>query len=175
MKANSQMTFPKHIRVRCADGHPLIFRRPEAQPKAARRTMLLITGIGWTVWLYLWRPLLTLALWYFGGEVAEHQWIELAGWSGLLESALHVMPYGGALCAVLLTWALINYLRFHGKERRKARPLSSVEADATWTRVSPEVLAKGRQTKNLTCRYDEEGFLIAVANTHAKTPLVENR
>ncbi len=163
------MSLPPHIRVRCADGHPLIFRRPKGQPKTARHVVLLATGVGWSVWLYLWRPLLTLFLWYWGGEIAEHQWIDLAGWNGLVYFAYHVMPFGIALCAVLLVWALSNYLRFRGRERRKARPLSSADADARWTRVSPAELEEGRKAKNLICLYDDDGVLIGVANAGAES------
>lgn len=163
------MSLPNHIRVRCADEHPLIFRRPEAQPKVARRFMLVATGLGWSVWLYLWRPLVTLFLWYWGAEIAERQWIELAGWNGLIGFAAHVVPYGLALCAILLVWALVNYLRFRGRERRKARPLSSVEADAEWTRVTPAALAEGRRAKNLVCWYDDDGVLAGVAPRSAES------
>ncbi|WP_305074719.1 poly-beta-1,6-N-acetyl-D-glucosamine biosynthesis protein PgaD [Propionivibrio sp.] len=163
------MSLPPHIRIRCADGHPLIFRRPEGQPKTARNAMLLATGIGWSVWLYLWRPLLTLFLWYWGGEIAENQWIELAGLNGLVDFAYHVMPFGIALCALLLAWALTNYLRFRGRERRKARPLSSTDADARWTRISPAALENGRKVKNLVCWHDDDGILLGFSEACAES------
>lgn len=125
--------------------------------------MVLMTGMGWTVWLYLWRPLLTLVLWLFGADLAHYQWISLHGWEGLLDFIFHTMPYGWALCATLLIWASINYLRFHGMERRKARPLATVETDAKWTLTSPETLANGRRLKTLVCHHDDDGHLIDVS------------
>lgn len=156
------MPLPQHIRVRCSEGHPLIFERPDSQPKAARSAMMLLTGFGWTVWLYLWRPGLTLLVWIFGVDVAHHQWIGLAGWQGLADFALHTMPYGVALCALLLLWASVNYVRFRGVDRRKERPQATIEADAAWTGVEPAVLAKGRLSKSLVCQHDNEGHLIGV-------------
>lgn len=153
------MPLPQHIRVRCAEEHPLIFERPESQPKAARNAMMLLTGFGWTIWLYLWRPVLTLLVWVFGVDVAHYQWVGLAGWRGLSDFALHTMPYGLALCAMLLLWASVNYVRFRGVDRRKERPLATLEADAAWTCVEPALLARGRQSKNLVCQHDGEGHL----------------
>lgn len=157
-----EMPLPQHIRVRCAEGHPLIFERPDSQPKAARNAMMLLTGFGWTVWIYLWRPALTLLVWFFGVDVAHYQWISLSGWQGLTDFALHTMPYGLALCATLLLWASVNYVRFRGVDRRKERPLATIEADAEWTGVELAALAKGRQSKNLVCQHDDEGHLIGI-------------
>lgn len=156
------MALPSHIRVRCADGHPLIFRRPTVPRRVSRRLMLVLTSLGWSAWLYLWRPLLTLAVWFLGGNVAEHQWIELAGSKGLLEFAVTVMPYGIALCLSLLVWAMINLIRFRGKERRKARPQATAVDDARWTLVMPKDLEFGRSLKNVVCHYDDHGTLNGV-------------
>jgi len=158
------MLLPPHIRVCCADQHPLIFERPGSQPKAARGAMMLMTGVGWTIWLYLWHPVLTLVLWLSGAEIAQYQWIGLAGWSGLLDFAAHTMPYGLALCATLLIWASVNYIRFRGSDRRKARPPATVEADAEWTRMQPAALAESRRLKNLVCCHDDEGHPVSVIN-----------
>ena len=126
--------------------------------------MMLMTGVGWTIWLYLWRPVLTLVLWLSGAEIAQYQWIGLAGWSGLLDFAAHTMPYGLALCATLLIWASVNYIRFRGSDRRKARPPATVEADAEWTRMQPAALAESRRLKNLVCCHDDEGHPVSVIN-----------
>ncbi len=152
----------RNIHVRCADGHPLIFERPARQARAARGAMVLVTGVGWTIWAYLWRPLLTLAVWGLGTEVATHQWIELDGLAGLADFAVNVMPYGWALCLSLLAWAAANYARFRGSERRRMRPLASVEDDAKWARVPVDALAEARLRKNLLCHHDDEGHLIGV-------------
>lgn len=61
---------------------------------------------------------------------------------------------------MLLVWASVNYFRFHGKERRKARPAPSVESDAEWTKMTPAALAAGRGMKDLVCIHDEHGILI---------------
>lgn len=156
------MSLPYHIRVRCADNDPLIFERPSAQPKVARNLMVLMTGVGWTVWAYLWRPALTLGLWFFGVDSARFYWGGAAEWHGVVDFVLYVMPYGWALCAALLVWAFINYLRFRGSERRKARPLATVDADAEWAGLSPEVLIEGRQLKRIVCCHDEEGHLVGI-------------
>ena len=156
------MSLPSHIRVRCADDHPLIFERPESQPKSARRAMMLLTGIGWSVWIYLWRPLLTLVAWMLGANLMQNQWVELAGWTGLIDFSIDTMPYGIALCAGLLIWATVNLLRFRGSERRKPKPLATAEDDARWTRASADDLRDGRRLKRVVCRHDDEGHLLGL-------------
>ena len=163
------MSLPTHIRIRCAAEHPLIFERPASQPKAARGAMMLATGIGWTVWVYLWRPALTLLPWLFGAHIVQHQWIELAGWTGLIDFAIHTVPYGWALCAILLIWASVNLIRFRGNERRKPRPEATPEADAQWTRMNAASLIEGRRLKRLVCSHDAEGHLLAVLNKSSYT------
>jgi biofilm PGA synthesis protein PgaD len=162
MRRDRRAPLSPHIRVRCAEQHPLIIERPEKQLTAKRRAMVVLTGIGWTVWIYLWRPLLTLMLWLCGGEIAGRQWIELRGWEGMADFVLNVMPYGWGLCAALFVWALVNYVRFRGNERRRARPLASAEDDAAHARVGAGAIATARRVRNLVCRHDDDGHLTAI-------------
>ena len=158
------MSLPPHIRVRCADEHPLIFERPNAQSAAVRGAMMAVTWMGWAVWVSLWRPALTLLPWLFGADIARREWVEFAGWTDLAHFILHTAPYGQALCAILLIWAFSSYLRFRGSDRRKSRPLSTAETDAKHTRMTAEALSKSRQLTTLVCYHDEEGHLTDVRN-----------
>ena len=158
------MSLPPHIRVRCADEHPLIFERPNAQSPAVRGAMMAVTWIGWAVWVSLWRPALTFLPWLFGVDIARREWVEFAGWTDLAHFILHTAPYGQALCAILLIWAFSSYLRFRGSDRRKSRPLSTAETDAKHTRMTAEALSKSRQLTTLVCYHDEEGHLTDVRN-----------
>ena len=158
------MSLPPHIRVRCADEHPLIFERPNAQSAAVRGAMMAVTWMGWAVWVSLWRPALTFLPWLFGVDIARREWVEFAGWTDLVNFVLHTAPYGQALCAILLIWAFSSYLRFRGSDRRKSRPLSTAETDAKHTRMTAEALSKSRQLTTLVCYHDEEGHLTDVRN-----------
>ena len=158
------MSLPPHIRVRCADEHPLIFERPNAQSAAVRGAMMAVTWMGWAVWVSLWRPALTFLPWLFGVDIARREWVEFAGWTDLAHFILHTAPYGQALCAILLIWAFSSYLRFRGSDRRKSRPLSTAETDAKHTRMTAEALSKSRQLTTLVCYHDEEGHLTDVRN-----------
>ena len=164
------MSLPPHIRVRCADEHPLIFERPNAQSTAVRGAMMAVTWIGWAVWVSLWRPALTLLPWLFGADIARREWVEFAGWTDLVNFVLHTAPYGQALCAILLIWAFSSYLRFRGSDRRKSRPLSTAETDAKHTRMTAEALSRSRQSTNLVCYHDEEGHLTDVRNVSLQRP-----
>lgn len=156
------MALPSHIRVRCFEGHPLIYELLAARSRLVRFATMASTGIGWGFWLYLWLPILALIHEPSGVQTADFQWIAWSGWIGLIEFIFHAAPYAWIPSAVLLIWAIANYLRFRGKERRKARISSSAEADSRWTQTTVPTLRAGRTMKNLVCRHDDHGWLLGV-------------
>jgi biofilm PGA synthesis protein PgaD len=97
---------------------PLIIERPDLQTAAQRYGYVSLTVICWFVWLYLFVPLLSLAAWAIGGAfIYEKLLLELTEGNGLERLAGY--GYGIAILgAVYLAWAIYNYLRWRGVERR---------------------------------------------------------
>ena len=97
---------------------PLIIERPDLQTAAQRYGYVSLTVICWFVWLYLFVPLLSFAAWAIGGALIYERLLrELTDGNGLERLAGY--GYGVAILgAIYLTWAIYNYLRWRGVERR---------------------------------------------------------
>lgn len=94
---------------------------PRHQGRATRTLYGVATLLAWVFYVYLWMPLTTLALWYFGVRFA---YLEVYMLSEPLHppAMLRQLPLI-ALCVaiVLISWAEYNRYRFQGKERRLPR------------------------------------------------------
>lgn len=130
------------------------------QPEYVRRKTAgySLMAVGWMLWMGLFMPILTLMFWWFEGAVAYTQVIEqLQPLTGI--SILKLMACIGILIGCLFVWAGYNWVRFHGKDRRKAPDNVNDDALAQSFNVQAGDIAKMRQSKNMTLHYSEEGRL----------------
>ena len=74
------------------------------------------------LWLYLWLPLATLALWALGGERFYEHMVVLEGYRSFLEHLRLYQSVIVTMAALYLGWALVNQIRFRGVERRRRPP-----------------------------------------------------
>lgn len=96
----------------------LIIEDPGLQSTGQKVLYGTLTVVFWALWIYLWLPLITLLGWSFGvvrfvDIMMVHEGLAALGkvlWIYLLVIAV----LGGGL----ILWALYNWLRFAGKERR---------------------------------------------------------
>ncbi|MGH9893214.1 MAG: poly-beta-1,6-N-acetyl-D-glucosamine biosynthesis protein PgaD [bacterium] len=135
----------------------LVIDRPELQARGQRYGYAAITLIFWFVYLYLWQPLIGLVLWAFGLGLAYHEMVGQGGYLGLVRL---LGVYGLiilVLAVVYLGWALINYYRFRGVERRNAQTIVSLQESAEFFGVEPEELSAWRAQRSLVLRHDEHG------------------
>jgi biofilm PGA synthesis protein PgaD len=140
----------------------LVIHRPEVQTRGQRYSYAAITLIFWFVYLYLWQPLISLVLWALGLGLAHHEMVGEGGYLGLLRL---LGVYGLivlALAVVYLGWALINYYRFRGVERRNAQTIVSLQESAEFFGVEPEELSAWREHRSMVLYHDEHGNLTTV-------------
>lgn len=99
-----------------------IIDTPKLQTLRLKYTSTLITLIFWVIWFYLWVPLITLAGWLLQLKFFEQEMLIVDG----LDAFLDVLPVFIAvtlgLTGTLAIWALYNFTRFKGMDRRKALP-----------------------------------------------------
>lgn len=91
---------------------------PQQQDRTTRTLYGVATLLAWVFYVYLWMPLTTLALWYFGVRFA---YLEVYMLSEPLQppAMLRELPLIAlGVAIVLISWAEYNRLRFQGKERR---------------------------------------------------------
>jgi poly-beta-1,6-N-acetyl-D-glucosamine biosynthesis protein PgaD len=130
--------------------HPagdLVIDVPEQLSRARRAEDAGLTALAAVLWLVALRPVLLLALWYLGFEVAYTHMVRLEGWDnrgwfGLLAALF----FGHA--ALLFAWRTYNARRFGQAERRTAqRGPSDAELRARLG-VSPEQLERLRASRS---------------------------
>lgn len=101
--------------------HDRFIYLPRQQSRASRTFFGVITLLAWAIYIYLWLPLTTLALWLLGVRSA---YLEVFLLHEPLKppAMLTQLPLLALACAVvLIVWAEYNRRRFQGKERRFAQ------------------------------------------------------
>ena len=120
-----------------------------------------ITGVFWLLYLYLWLPLITLAMWLLG---VNNALVELYIPEGRVDAYLLVaLPRIALVCAaVLSTWAEYNRQRFQGMDRRTAAEPVGIETIALGLGASSDVAAAMRAGKRMTLTMSDEAAPTAV-------------
>jgi hypothetical protein len=154
----------KNIQVTLLNNRPLIFNRVQHTSKSELVVSVITNAIGWMIWLYFWKVLITSIAWYFGLRLAYDEWIVYGGWSAFLDFLETSAPYGLALCAILWLWAMQDIWRFRTEFRRKDIDYPSLKKDCLWTSVGPEALQNARTHKILACKHNAQGELISVSD-----------
>jgi len=133
----------------------LIIDRPELQPRGQRVVYRTLTLIAWSLYLYLWLPLATLALWWLGLTFGFR--VLRPSSEPSVDVALFALLLKAGLLAVLLMvgWAEYNRRRFQGNERRGPRPIVSPEQSAAAFGVEAEVARRLRGARLATLVLDE--------------------
>lgn len=117
-----------------------------------------LMAVGWTLWMWLFLPILTLLFWWFeGSTIYEQVLIHQEPASGL--SLLKIIFVIGILIGCLLVWASYNWVRFNGRERRKTPEPVSTEQLASSFKVEAADIETLRAANNITLHYDENGVL----------------
>jgi biofilm PGA synthesis protein PgaD len=134
---------------------PLIIERPDLQTSSQRYGNISITVACWMVWLYLFVPLLSLLAWVTGATlVYEVLYMDLG--EGLVIS--RVLSYGkgiAVLTGIYSVWAIYNYVRWSGVERRQTPELVTTEEMAETFRVTVERVEELRNSKVQTLGAEE--------------------
>jgi biofilm PGA synthesis protein PgaD len=98
---------------------PLI-ERPDLQSPRSRTMYGVLTALFWTLWLYLWLPVLALLAWALGLQQAYKYMVVLGGYQEVLRVVglylLVILGLGGGLMA----WAAYNILKFRDAGQREA-------------------------------------------------------
>lgn len=141
------MTEPRPLR------HPEILYRPDLQPIGQRTLYSVLTLVAWTVWLYLFVPLLSLLAWWFGVDRFSRYLLTPADRSDLLT----LLGYAGVVVVsaiVIVTWSFYNLKRYGGLDRRKPVPPVSDEDLRQRHGIDAATLAALRQERRLVVQLD---------------------
>ena len=99
-----------------------IIDTPKLQTLQLKYTSTLLTLVFWVIWFYLWVPLITLAGWWFQIRFFQQEMIVVDGLDAFLEVLPTFVGVTFALTGTLGFWALYNFTRFKGIDRRRPLP-----------------------------------------------------
>jgi poly-beta-1,6-N-acetyl-D-glucosamine biosynthesis protein PgaD len=150
-----------NIQVTLANERSLIFTKVKQHSKSELIISLVANTIGWGIWLYFWKVLITAVAWSFGLQLAYEDWIILGGWEKFGSFLVKTAPYGLLLCGILWIWALQDIWRFRKETRRSDIHHPSLEKDCLWTTVDAHDLEKARAEKIVLCTHDANGELVS--------------
>jgi len=153
---------PAHIRVRCTPGEPLIYERSTLLGLRERLLYGAINVAGWLFWLHLWRIVWTALAWGAGSWWLERHWSEPDALQGLEHFLRTGLPAAVVLCAALLLWALMNWWRFRGADRRQAVAHPSAEQDALHCAMQAADLRRAHGQQRLVAHHDDNGKLVGL-------------
>lgn len=140
---------------------PLIIDSPSLQSLRQRYLSATFTFIFWTIWIFLWTPLLTLIGWLLGLDLVYIEMIELKGYQAVVADFGLFLICIGIIGSILGIWAAYNFFRFKDMERRAAiKPVDNPQL-AAFFQVDPQTLTRQQKTQCLSVSFDSLGNIIA--------------
>jgi biofilm PGA synthesis protein PgaD len=143
--------------------NPLIIERPELQSNAQRYGWSSITFIFWVLYIYLWLPLITLVAWWIGAKLFNVHFIQLSGYTGLIEKLGLYAAIILVISVILIGWAKIEHLRFKDKPRRKGNTAVTVAEVAHKYSIEESQLIQLRQEKSVVVHFSDKGVMSGIA------------
>lgn len=139
----------------------LIIDRPELQAPVGRTVSRLLTLLAWTIYLYLWLPLITLAAWWVAVRIGIREVGALPAPYFVDAETLWLLGKLALLAVVLLIgWAEYNRVRFQGRERRGALRQVSLDESAQALGSTPEIAAAVRRARRATVVLDDNAAVV---------------
>jgi len=133
----------------------LIFDSPKLQSLKLRFASTTLTFLFWVVWFYLWIPIVTLVGWWFQVETMQHEMVTLGGFQAFLDALPGFLFVTACLTGTLTVWALYNFIRFKGQDRRKPLPTVQKEDLLSTFSISEADLLQATTNKISTISIDE--------------------
>jgi biofilm PGA synthesis protein PgaD len=135
----------------------IIIERPDLQTLVQRYGYGTLTFVFWFAYLYLWLPLINLLAWAIEAYFFYDRMIVLEGFRELFAGVQYYFGVILLLFVLLIGWAVINYLRFRGLERRRPPEPVTTEDLARDFGVPVDLARAWQRSKSITIRYDAAG------------------
>ena len=141
---------------------PPIISAPHLLSKGRQVRERAVTALMWTLYAYLWTPLLSLLAWWTGLDIAYETMVESGGWEGLLSVARWYGISIGLIFVTIAAWSSSNRRRFRNKEKRQFIPPVSDQDLMLRFSVNSAQLEVMRGAGIMTIDLDEGGNILAV-------------
>lgn len=138
------------------DEFPLVIDNPELQARHKRVVYSAATLMAWSVWMYLWLPLVSLLAWWFGVRVFIRELVVPETRMLLLTLAVYAIVVA-VLALLVVAWSQYNLRRFGRRQRRRAAPSVTDREIAKWFDVPEAVIGAVRAADTQLIRFGEDG------------------
>lgn len=101
---------------------PPIIDVPHLLSHSRRRNEAAFTAVMWSLYAYLWTPLISLLAWWAGLDIAYESMIADGGLEGLFSVLRWYIVSITLIFIVIAAWSSSNRRRFRNKERRRFIP-----------------------------------------------------
>lgn len=155
----------------------LIYDKPPPRSLPARLGWGFATATLWTLWIFLWAPLLALAAWPIEfGIAAGYLRLPLAlTMIGVESMALFLFGSVAISSACLLIWSSLNYLRFRKATRRSRLLPAQLEELADYSALLTEKMAAWQKARRVIAHHDEHGRLTEAEVLHREPGTIPPR
>ncbi|MCJ7557173.1 MAG: poly-beta-1,6-N-acetyl-D-glucosamine biosynthesis protein PgaD [Gammaproteobacteria bacterium] len=141
---------------------PPIISAPHLLSRRRQLRERVITALMWTLYAYLWTPLLSLLAWWTGLDIAYETMVENGGWEGLLGVARWYGISIGLIFVTIAVWSYSNRRRFRNKEKRQfIQPVSDQDLMLRFS-VGSAQLELMRGAGIMVIDLDEGGNIVTV-------------
>ena len=146
---------------------PPIIDVPHLLSRSRRRKEAAFTALMWSLYAYLWTPLISLLAWWAGLDIAYESMIEDGGFQGLLVVLRWYIVSITLIFIIIAAWSSSNRRRFRNNERRHSIPPVSDQELMFDFGVASGQLEMMRSSSVMSINLDETGNinLITAAST----------
>lgn len=138
---------------------PPIISAPSLLSAKRRRREALATGLMWTVYSFLWTPLLTLMAWWAGSDLAYEAIVKTGGIPALLVELKWFALWALLIFVSVTSWSFSNRRRFRGKESRQYSPAMSDAQMMRRFNVTHRQLRTARGQQIVSINFDDAGVI----------------
>ncbi len=148
---------------------PLIIDYPELQTPAQKTLWSIVTAVAWTLWFYLWLPLLSLVAWGAGIQLMIVE-VFLPDRSDDMRELIRLIVYVIFTTLFVVIWSQYNLRRYGRRNRRQRIPSVDTHTLARYYEISPQMLEKLRNQRLQTLDYCNDHHPVLVETTEASEP-----
>lgn len=131
--------------------------------RSRRRNEVAFTALMWSLYAYLWTPMISLLAWWAGLDIAYESMIEDGGLQGLLFVLRWYIVSITVIFIVIAAWSSNNRRRFRGKERRHFTPPVSDQELMFHFGVASGQLEMMRAASVMSIKLDETGNISVIS------------
>lgn len=142
---------------------PPIIDVPHLLSQSRRRNEAAFTAIMWSLYAYLWTPLISLLAWWAGLDIAYASMIEDGGLQGLLFVLRWYIVSITLIFIIIAAWSSNNRRRFRNKERRSFVPPVSDQELMFHFGVESGQLEMMRTASVMSINLDETGNISSIS------------